>query len=300
MAHVRTYSPSVRVGNWNEEIQLEEDTLKDFLHRRANGQLQIQKSSGIIGKMTNPVQLSTSPDGHIRFGDTVLIVNKGNPDRTVYGVGQYPRDDSALAVHIPDLNNESDGGSSAASLLVLGTKKLSPCIRTAFKVLPANEYAQIGEKLRYSQPFYLVTAAPEIGQLALYSDVTLFSRCTDKARHQVAHLVPQFSFQCSWQIEHKNPLLRLEYEHEPVKANDACVIQHCKTRQNLCVEENYMINTFFGREYEISAHTYLDSHKAEKPVNLWMLVMGVAGDSAYPLSVNETGSQEAKEMKPSV
>ncbi|KAH9505150.1 hypothetical protein Btru_059691 [Bulinus truncatus] len=298
MAHIRSYNPSVRVGNWNEEIQLEEDILKDFLDRRSKGQLLIQKSSGIIGKMSNPVQLSTSPDGFIRFGDIIMVVNKGNPDRTVYAVGQYPRDDNALAVHIPDMNAESEG--SASTLLVLGTKNLTPCFRTAFKVLPVNEYGQIGDKLHYSQPFYLVTASPEIGELALFSDVTLFSRCTDKARHQVIHLVPDLSFRCTWQIEHKNPLLRMEYEHEPVKANEECVIQHCKTRQNLCVEEKYLINTFFGREYEISAQTYLDNHKAEKAVNLWMLVMAVAGDTTYPLSLNETGSQEAKDLKPSV
>ncbi|CAB1331744.1 unnamed protein product, partial [Coregonus sp. 'balchen'] len=39
MAHVRTYRPNVRVGNWREDVTLEEDTLKDFLERKERGEL---------------------------------------------------------------------------------------------------------------------------------------------------------------------------------------------------------------------------------------------------------------------
>uniref|UniRef100_A0A0B6Z911 Cilia- and flagella-associated protein 161 n=2 Tax=Arion vulgaris TaxID=1028688 RepID=A0A0B6Z911_9EUPU len=298
MANVRTYNPSVRVGNWNEDIQLEEDTLKDFLTRRANGQLLIQKSSGLISKMSNTAQLSTTSDGAVRFGDTVMVVNKGNPDRTVYCVGQYPRDDSALAIHVQDVS--AADSNNPAPLAVSGTKQLSPSFRTAFKIMPGDEFAKIGDKLRFGQPFMLMTAAPDSGNLFLYSDVALFTRCAEKSRHQVVQLVAERSFKTTWQVEHKNPLCRLEYEHEPVSANEECIIQHCKTHENLCVEEKHVLVTFFGYEYEVSAHKNLDSHKADLPVTRWMLVMGVAGDNTYPLSLSATGDQVAAELKPSV
>lgn len=295
-AHVRTYNPGVRVGNWNEDICLEEDTIKDFLEKKANGQLLIQRASGMMGKMSNPVQLSTCRDGCVHFGDTVMVINRGNSDRTVYGVGQYPRNDSALAVHMPD-GASVDG---PVPLCVTGTKKLAPCFRTAFKIMPADDYGKYGDKLRYGQPFCLVTAAEDSGCLHLFSDQVLFNRCTDKARQQVAQLVPEPSFRTSWQIEHQNPLLRLEYENEPVMANEDCIIQHCKTHQNLCLEENHFTPTIFGNEYEVSAHTNLDSHKADLPVNRWMLTMAVAGDPNYPLSLDKTGDQTAAEVQPSV
>ena len=41
--------------------------------------------------------------------------------------------------------------------------------------------------------------------------------------------------------------------------------------------------TPFGREYELSVHTYLDSHKAEEDNNHWMLVVGVPGSSVNPV-----------------
>ncbi|RUS79568.1 hypothetical protein EGW08_012662 [Elysia chlorotica] len=299
MAHVRTYNPSVRVGNWNEDIQLEEDTLKDFLERRANGKLLIQRSSGLVGKMTSPVQLSTCSDGCVRFGDTVMIVNRGNPDRTVYGIGQYPRNDSALAMHMPDAE-ETDPNAPAAPVLVTGTTKLSPCFRTAFKIVPADDYAKCGDKLRYGQAFCLQTAEPEAGDLFLHSDVVLFNRSTEKSRHQIVQLIKKKSVNTHWQIEHKNPLLRLEYEHEPVVANDEIIFQHSMTHHGLCVEEQFFTPTLYGNEYEISAHTYLDSHKAEKPVNRWMIVLAVAGDPTYPLSLTMTGDQHPGDLQPSV
>lgn len=35
------------------------------------------------------------------------------------------------------------------------------------------------------------------------------------------------------------------------------------------------LRTYFGKEAEVAAHTYLDSHRVEKPKNHWMLVTGV-------------------------
>jgi len=298
MAHVRTYNPSVRVGNWNEDIQLEEDCLKDFLERRDKGQLLIQKSQGLIGKMMNPVNLSTSSDGTVKFGDTVMVVNRGNPDRTVYGIGQYPRDDSALAMHMSGSDAEQEGDNGPLS--TTGTKQLTPCFRTAFKVMPADQYTKKGDRLRYCQPFLLETAAEGSGPRYLYSDKVLFSRCAEKSRNQIIQLVNQPSFQTWWQIDHKNPLIRMEYENEPVMANEECIIKHSKTHQNLCVEEMHFIPTFQGKEYEISANTSLDSHKADEPRTRWSLVLAVAGDPNYPLALNRTGDQCPANVKTSV
>jgi len=57
------------------------------------------------------------------------------------------------------------------------------------------------------------------------------------------------------------------------------------TNQDLCVEEEVMTRTSFGtREYEITACTMLDSHRAEKEPNHWRIMMGVPGDDICPVS----------------
>jgi len=46
-----------------------------------------------------------------------------------------------------------------------------------------------------------------------------------------------------------------------------------------------MTRTSFGtREYEITACTMLDSHRAEKEPNHWRIMMGVPGDDICPVS----------------
>ena len=79
------------------------------------------------------------------------------------------------------------------------------------------------------------------------------------------------------------------------QANEKVIINHVHTNQNLCVEEEICVRTSFNtREYEITAHTTLDSHKAEKEQNHWMIVMGVPGDNIYPiLDESPTGLESA-------
>lgn len=72
---VRTYNPSVRVGNWNEDLCLEEvnttyfkymhniylfniqDLLKDFLDKKEKGELAIQKTHNLLQTILRPVRL---------------------------------------------------------------------------------------------------------------------------------------------------------------------------------------------------------------------------------------------------
>ena len=40
----------------------------------------------------------------------------------------------------------------------------------------------------------------------------------------------------------------------------------------------------FGMDYEISSYTDLDSHKAERDVNHWMIIMNKPGDTVMPVT----------------
>ena len=59
-------------------------------------------------------------------------------------------------------------------------------------------------------------------QLYLASDKVTFQKCAKKSRHQEVYFVPQPIFLTQWMVQHKNPLLRLEYEHEPVEVCCSC------------------------------------------------------------------------------
>lgn len=277
---VRIYNPSVRVGNWNEDCQLEEDTLKNFLEKRERGELLIQKNHNLHSTMGKPIPLSISQDWSIHFGDKLMIKCPAASDQSPSS-NDFPRQACVVAVNVVDpmaLLKSSLTGPVVAT----GCMDCSPNQRTVF-CIESVDFGRLGAKLKYGEPFYLSTVGENTGKLYLRSDAVALNRCAKKSRHQEVTLDPEPTYLSQWMVQHKNPLLRLEYEHEPVEANRELVIVHCKTNQCLALEEKHSMRTPFGREYELSGHTYLDSHKAEKEINRWMLIVGVPGCSEHPV-----------------
>ena len=50
--------------------------------------------------------------------------------------------------------------------------------------------------------------------------------------------------------------------------------------------------TAFGREYEVVAYTDLDSHKAEKDVNHWLLKTGHPGEPSTTATTLPVGASQ--------
>ncbi|KAL3866700.1 hypothetical protein ACJMK2_043981 [Sinanodonta woodiana] len=283
---VRTYNPSVRVGNWNEDIQLEEDTLKDFLERRDKGQLLYQKRTQFEQTIFKKIDLTISRDGFVHFGDIVNIRCPGTKDKTKYFAHLEPRQDCQLSVY-PEINRILEANKFEEPCGITGARDLTPNLRSCF-VIRSCDGSKNSEPLRYGQPFFISTLEGEGGNLLLQSDRANLTKSVNKSRHQDVSLVLNPSFLVEWQVLHFDPRLRMEYEGIPVPANERVIINHRKTNQNLAVEDEFTIRTPFGsREYEITSHTYLDSHRAEKEVNHWMIIMGVPGDPVYPVMQSE-------------
>ncbi|XP_019912238.2 cilia- and flagella-associated protein 161 isoform X4 [Esox lucius] len=223
MAHIRTYRPNVRVGNWREDVTLEEDSLKDFLERKERGELTVQKNVFIKQSILEQVHLSASQ-----------------------GVIQAPCG-------------------------VSGGRDVQPCKRNAF-IISSVDGSVEGEPLHYNQSFALRTTLGFAGGLYLTSDHQNFQKCAKKSRLQEVVMEQQANFLSWWKVLHNDPQDRLENEGLPVNANNKVIILHCKTNQALAVLRQHTLWTPFGKEYELTAHTFLDSHKAEQDVNHWLLL----------------------------
>jgi len=260
---VRTYNPSVRVGNWNEDIQLEEDTLKDFLERREQGQLLIQKSANLKNSILKSVELDISRDGKVHFGDKLMLVNPGARDGS--------RGAASLCLNVTDGSSLGVAGSGTSS---------QPSARNTF-IIKSLDGTPEGECLKYGQAFYLCTAE---GENYLYSDRASFQRCAKKSRHNEVTLVTNSSRLTEWIIVPFDPLFRMELEWSDVPANQKVIFSHARTNQNLCLEKDHKIRSAFGSEYEVSCFTDLDSHKAENDTNHWLLMMNVPGDPIMPVT----------------
>ena len=257
---VRTYNPSVRVGNWNEDLCLEEDLLKDFLQKKEKGELLIDHTHNLVSKILQPVELSTCKDSSLHFGDLVCIYN--------------PNEEVTLSINLSE-SKLHEAEQIEGPCGVSGSKILTPCIRNTFVITSVDGSQKVGESLGYAQHFLLCSLSGLGGDLKLQSDRATFMKNAKKSRKQEVLLSGDVSYQSHWQILHFDPQQRLETEGMPVKTNQRIMFNHCKTNQRLCVLSDFSFRTPFGREFEVVADTVLDSHKAEKPENHWVLIANV-------------------------
>ncbi|XP_062060831.1 cilia- and flagella-associated protein 161 [Lepus europaeus] len=264
------YGPRVRMGNWNEDVYLEEERMKDFLEKRAKGQLLIQRNRRLKRNLLRPMQLSVSKDGYIHFGDNVMLVNPDHPETEAELV--LPGDLSLcmtpdeIRAHLSD-ELEVPCGLSAA-------QTRTPVGRNTFAVLSAGGDAA-GQVLRYGQDFCLgIAGGFDNTMLYLSSDHRTLLKSSKRSWLQEVTLTDDVSHLNCWQAAFLDPQLRLEYEGFPIPANTRILIIHRHTNRALAAHRHLFLSTYFGKEAEVVAHTYLDSHRAEKPKNHWMLVTG--------------------------
>ncbi|MGH0174328.1 UNVERIFIED_CONTAM: hypothetical protein FKN15_067919 [Acipenser sinensis] len=290
MSGVRTFSANVRVGNWSEDISLDEDVLKDFLARKERGELIVQKTSFLKRNILKETNLSVTTDELVHFGDTVML------RESLTGIDPF-RHPSSLSINA-DTTNVGTSSSIVAPCGMSASTNVTPCVRNSFIIERSNaekvcaitffplpsldsvDGTPAGEPLTYGQSFALRTTQGFAGELYLKSDHKTFEKCALKSRLQEVSLTDQPSFLSCWQAVYHDPQLRLEYEGCPVPANSKVLISHCKTNQCLAALENYTLLTLYGKEYEVTAHTYLDSHKAERDLNHWLLVTRNPGKDA--------------------
>ncbi|CAK8676896.1 cilia- and flagella-associated protein 161-like isoform X1 [Clavelina lepadiformis] len=274
---VRTYNPSVRVGNWNEDICLEEDLLKDFLGKKERGELLVQKTHNLLENILKKKELSVSTDGFVHFGDTVMIVNPGQED-IPHSLQQVepPRPPTSLSINMDEYKMHLAQQVEAPCSLS-ASRILNPCARNSF-VITSIDGSENGSPLRFGQPFAISTTSGYAGNLKVFSDHARFNLSAKKSRQQIIQLIDELNYLTTWQALAFHPQQRLEYEGLPVPANTKLILRHNKTGEKLIIHDKYMVRTPFGREYEVSAHTVLDSHKAEKDNNHWVLVTGNPSD----------------------
>uniref|UniRef100_A0A4W5JQG0 Uncharacterized protein n=1 Tax=Hucho hucho TaxID=62062 RepID=A0A4W5JQG0_9TELE len=104
-------------------------------------------------------------------------------------------------------------------------------------------------------------------QLYLTSDHKTFQKCAKKSRLQEVIMEHQANFLSWWKVLHNDPQERLEHEGLPVPVRK----KHTHTQAAL-MRDLFLERTPYGKEYEVTAHTFLDSHKAERDINHWLLL----------------------------
>ncbi|XP_014799840.1 PREDICTED: uncharacterized protein C15orf26 homolog [Calidris pugnax] len=269
------YSSGVLVGNWEEDLSLEEERLRDFMHKRERGELLIQKINKLQDNLFKKIQLSVSKDGFLHFGDTVMLLHPENKSTVENRPGACGR--LTLAINLDELSVYS-AKSLEVPRGISAIESADPEGRNTFCILSVDGSAE-GEPIRFGQKFRLGTTGGFSGQmLYLASDHKSFIRFAKKSRLQQVFLTENLSYLTCWQVTFLDPQLRLEHEGFPVPANSKVLITHCHTNRSLAVPRKFWTWSCFGKEYEVICHTYLDSHRVEEDKNYWIIVTGNPGD----------------------
>lgn len=254
-----TYLPAVRVGNWREDIALEEERIREFLAKKEAGELLIQKTSSLMQQVTNPIPISSEKDT-LCFGDRVVLY--------------HVHTQHTVSAHIPiGILHLSDAIKSPCS--VTSSPNLKPTIRNTFSIesiASSGDSHDRGDPVRFGQAFYLKTQGGAGGDLYLHSDVASFRKDAKYSRQQEVLLVSPPSHFCVWQILCVRQRDRLETEGETVPANSVVLINHCRTNHNLACLSQFSYKTAFGLEHEVTAHTHYTQYKTIDTHNQWVLM----------------------------
>eukprot|EP00116_Pleurobrachia_bachei_P014650 sb/3474912/ len=114
----RTYNPAVRVGNWIEDVQLEEDIIKDFQEKKESGNLLIQKTQNVMTNLLRAENLSESREGGVlMFGDRINL--------------QHIETSAVLSAKISNLQSCAELKNPCE---VSASQMTSPCPRNVFQI----------------------------------------------------------------------------------------------------------------------------------------------------------------------
>jgi len=245
------YSHKTRLGNWSEELELEETKLKDFLKNKQSGKLQSTQLQQKIDKALLRASLTFSKDGLVHFGDHVMLLNKET--------------DGFL---VSDIYSSIKGTDEAYN--VFTAKSAFPSARSVFVIKKYTKEKDLFQDdiVHYGQKI-LIQAHPLLlrKELLLHSCHITPSHVAELSRRQEVGIYSKTDFNTVWTIEHIDPKVRFENEGNPVLAGEPILLKHCQTAQWLASDPAHSIKNEFGAEYEVFGHSFQTLNKTQNLIS---------------------------------
>jgi hypothetical protein len=239
-----SYSHKVRIGNWNEDQELSELRMKEYLQRKEKGQLLVHSVQRHLNASLSEVGLSFSKDGFVHIGDHLML----------YSV----KTQGVLSVDLSDRINSSDEGYAVTT----STLTQAHVARNVYVIEGYGNGVQKGDVLRLGQPFRIRVNPSLMDNLYLHSQPVSTMSASKVSRKQEVSVVNVNSHDAVWLAQYKLADRRFEMEGQPVPANAEIVIIHGQTRQALS-SDLLAYNNDFGREYEVCCNSQLSVNKKQ-------------------------------------
>ncbi|KAM7342773.1 cilia- and flagella-associated protein 161 [Cochliomyia hominivorax] len=280
------YQPVVRLGNWFEDLCLEQDKINIFKNLRDTGELLVEKSRRLYDYLHKEIILE-APKENIRFGAIVQLMPCN------FNICEYETTDvhPALSIVVNEhVVRHSQRLNEECELTIAPSVKT--CVRNSFRIISSDAKERTNELLKYGQQFRLECVENDGDSLLLYSvqkspDLNSMITSTFSSRKHgelnlklglcwkrncgPGKLIP--SAYTNWFCQHLDPMQRFESYGTPLPSNMPLVITHAATNRNLAAE-NVVIQTLFGPEFLVSVQNYKNIFKRETWKNIWMISNG--------------------------
>lgn len=249
------FSSSVRIGNWQEELVVEEAKLESFRKRAASGSLSLRKQQAKLTKCNEIVPHTFSPDGLIRFGDSIILSQ-----------------DATGSILACDPTEEIIAGHSKF-LVTTYAGHPEPKARNIFRVVrPPSHLRGIEDDendpiVRIGQSFCLACSESLLVQensnilaptLYLCSTKKNERNATKTTNRQLVYMSPNNDADSVWlaikpSFGKVKSLERYLSNGMPLTVNDAVQITHRQTNMYITCDPHQSMKSEFGIEYECYA-----------------------------------------------
>mmetsp|Transcript_12842 Transcript_12842/g.35188 ORF Transcript_12842/g.35188 Transcript_12842/m.35188 type:complete len:278 (-) Transcript_12842:910-1743(-) len=239
------YKPHTLIGNWQEDLALQEKRLADYVDKKEAGTLQITNTTKAVELL--PAELSP-PESVLRVGASAMLQSNAHEKLSVSVKKALPGEMPRRVVSC------SPGG---------------PSSRTAISLLSYRDAVPTGEPITYGSK---IVIAFKDWNLALGSacpsTATLGSQVAGKQEIFAAELLRSGDF--AWEIMPADFSQRLPMSGSPVDPSAPFVLVHCMTGSRLAATTDRVV-TDFGVESAVCAHTFQESagrmHRCMKEAN---------------------------------
>jgi Ca2+-binding EF-hand superfamily protein len=249
------FSAVTRIGNWQEELALEEAKVNNFQTRSSNGNLALRKMERKITICSEIVPHTFSEDGIIRFGDTVIL-----------------RHDNTGSVLACDPFDEIIAGQSKF-LVSTVSEEPEPKARNVFRIVrPPPHMCNFDDNLNdpvvhIGQSFMLacsesllIQAGSKLLAPTLYLSSTKKNErmATKRTNRQLVYMSPVVNAESVWLTVvpskgRSNASGRFLAMGQPLSVRDSLQITHRQTNMYLTCDPREKTSTEFGIELECFA-----------------------------------------------
>jgi hypothetical protein len=240
------YQHKCRIGNWSEDLELEEIKLKDFLKKKETGSLLVNAKQKQLEESLQQAQLSDTPDGLLRFGNKVLLINH--------------QSEAFMCANPYDCIHKAQD-----AFAVTTGPNSNACVRNSFELerVDLNDGFE-DDVIHYGQNFRIkMMPFSKISQpVYMHSELVTPLAASKFSRHQEVVVYPEGNGQTIWQLLYPDTQVRFEMEGQEVRAGTPVVLRHVHTGSFLA-SDKIPYNNIFGLEYEVHCHPYFSTNKTQ-------------------------------------